>query len=69
LFAAITPSPLRRRGVALTGKPASGLAKGSPMKSLRFGERLLTNATTNLHRRLLRARRQRPRRRAAGQRG
>src|SRR5215471_12376764 len=52
-------SPLRRRGVALTGKPASGLAKGSPMKSLRFGELLLTNATTNLHRRLLRARRER----------
>jgi hypothetical protein len=46
-------SPLRRRG------DASGLAKGSPMKSLRFGERLLTNATTNLHRRLLRARRER----------
>jgi hypothetical protein len=31
------------------------------LKSPRFGERLLTNATTNLHRRLLRARRERPR--------
>jgi hypothetical protein len=35
------------------------------LKSPRFGERLLTNATTNLHRRLLRTRRERPCGRAA----
>src|SRR5262249_15999221 len=38
------------------------------LKSPRFGERLPTNATTHLHRRLLRARRERPSCRAAEQR-
>jgi hypothetical protein len=39
------------------------------LKSPRFGERLLTNATTNLHGRLLRARRERPRGRRPAERG
>jgi hypothetical protein len=39
------------------------------LKSPRFGERLLTNATINLHRRLLRTRREWPSGRRTAERG
>jgi hypothetical protein len=39
------------------------------LKSPRFGERLLTNATTNLHRRLLRTRREWPSGRRTAEKG
>jgi hypothetical protein len=41
-------------------KLTSTLESFSALKSPRFGERLLTNATTNPHRRLLRTRREWP---------